>query len=228
MGHEQINSDSSFRARVKEFYDNLAKSGNYQNMYDKERIWGKLKREQLAWLEKNMEYVANGTVLDVGCGPGFHLPLLLRKGARQAVGIDVSANMLKVIQLKEYKDRIDLLCADLLNLPIKSRAVDGLVCFDTLHHLQKICRERAISALIDVVSEGSRIYIDIKNSRNPILALMYRGKEDSYLPMSSMSPRDFKKNISALGVIEKEEGIGFPLDSMAPWIIYKIRKEKKS
>ncbi|MGQ9513872.1 MAG: class I SAM-dependent methyltransferase [Thermoproteota archaeon] len=193
-------------------------------MYDKEKAWGRLKLEQLAWLEEDMEGVANGTVLDAGCGPGPHLSTVIKKEVRRIIALDISAPMLKAIKMDEHKDSINAVCADLLHLPIKSESVDIIICFDTLHHIQGPTRERAIRELIDVANKGSHLCLDIKNSWNPLLYLRYRGREDSYLPISSMSPRELRRIVSDFCVIEEEKGIGFPLRIMAPWITYRLKK----
>jgi len=71
--------------------------------------------------------------LDVGCGTGTCLKLG-KSYFKQAVGVDVSLNMLKIA-----KDRgLDVIQADALFLPFKSNIFNTATSISVLHHIYNL------------------------------------------------------------------------------------------
>jgi ubiquinone/menaquinone biosynthesis C-methylase UbiE len=85
----------------------------------------------LALEERELEPLLPGLkskyVLDVGCGTGRWLARLLRRGAHQCVGIDLSGEMLRRAKRKPSL-RGRLLRADCLSLPVRDSVADLIVC----------------------------------------------------------------------------------------------------
>jgi ubiquinone/menaquinone biosynthesis C-methylase UbiE len=78
--------------------------------------------------------IATDAVLDVGCGTGALLDIVLatRPGVR-ALGIDLSPEMIEVAR-ERLGDRADLRVADAEALPFPDGRVDLVVCVDSFHH----------------------------------------------------------------------------------------------
>jgi trans-aconitate 2-methyltransferase len=77
----------------------------------------------------------NELVLDAGCGSGRLTAELLESLPRgRVVGVDLSQNMLGQAQqhLSEYRERVGLVAADLLQLPF-ARVFDGIVSTAAFH-----------------------------------------------------------------------------------------------
>jgi len=78
--------------------------------------------------------------LDIGCGPG----LVLREMYHvydHCVGVDISPKILQRAksQFKSVENRdIDLLCADVENMPFKNSVFDVAAMYSVLHHLPNI------------------------------------------------------------------------------------------
>lgn len=77
-------------------------------------------------------------VLDAGCGIGYGARELIRKGAREVIGVDLSSEALAEAKAATTSDRIRFLQADLENLPGTSGipdVVDVVVNLENLEHL---------------------------------------------------------------------------------------------
>ena len=81
---------------------------------------------------------SNGIVADLGCGNGRHL-LPCAKRFKRVVGVDISRNLLKIVQGKvENKgfENVLLLQSDLAELPIKDNSFDGALFIASLHNIK--------------------------------------------------------------------------------------------
>lgn len=90
-------------------------------------------------------------VLDAGCGSGFHTLLLAEQLPEgQVVAVDVSPEMLDRLRRnaarRKLSERVEVLRADGLQLPLEDESVDRAVSAAVWHHLddpQQACRELA-------------------------------------------------------------------------------------
>ncbi|MDD2678332.1 MAG: class I SAM-dependent methyltransferase [Candidatus Nanoarchaeia archaeon] len=73
------------------------------------------------------DFKKNDLILDLGCGTGFSLNVLIKKGFK-AVGIDVSFEMLAHAKNKG----LIVACADMKNLPFKDESFDGLISISAI------------------------------------------------------------------------------------------------
>lgn len=90
------------------------------------------------------------TVADIGCGNGRHL-IPWSTHCNRAIGIDISSNLLRIIQNKIKKELINnvtLIQADMVNLPIKTNSIDAVMCIASIHNIKG--RNHRIMALKDI------------------------------------------------------------------------------
>lgn len=76
------------------------------------------------------------TVADIGCGTGFLL-LALAPLVKKAIGVDISAEMLRVARRKARErglKNIDFIQAEMDDIPLKDCILDGLTASMVLHH----------------------------------------------------------------------------------------------
>jgi len=81
---------------------------------------------------------SNSIVVDLGCGNGRHL-LPCAERFKRVVGVDISRNLLKIVQGKvENKgfENVLLLRSDLAELPIKDNSFDGVLFIASLHNIK--------------------------------------------------------------------------------------------
>lgn len=88
------------------------------NEYDKEAFFNQYKQMSRStdglkgageWheLQKLLPDFSGKDVLDLGCGFGWHCKYAVDRGARRALGIDLSANMLEEAKKRNFSDRIE-------------------------------------------------------------------------------------------------------------------------
>lgn len=75
-----------------------------------------------------------GSILDLGCGTGMALNLLLEKRPDvKAYGLDLSENMLKVAG-NRLGSKAELTKGDAENMPYKDGSFDTVMCIESFHH----------------------------------------------------------------------------------------------
>jgi ubiquinone/menaquinone biosynthesis C-methylase UbiE len=114
------------------------------------------------------------TILDAGCGYGFHAVRLARLGL-QVTGLDISEVTLdearKRIDQEGLSDRIELLRADLLALPYPDNSFDFVNCWGVLMHIPE--PEHALAELLRVLRPGGRLAMS-ENNLHSIHAQIYK------------------------------------------------------
>lgn len=81
----------------------------------------------------------NEIVLDAGCGYGGRSLRISKDFGAHVISVDLSLNCLKAIKSVKYaKSKIDLIYADVQNLPLKDASIDKIVCADVLEHVPDV------------------------------------------------------------------------------------------
>jgi ubiquinone/menaquinone biosynthesis C-methylase UbiE len=115
----------------------------------------------------------NSTVLDLGCGNGRHL-IPIAKKCKKAIGVDISSNLLKIIQNQKQEldiANIELIHANLIDLPIKTESIDSVLYIAALHNIKT--RENRIKSL----QELHRV---IKKENVALISVWSREQEKFY------------------------------------------------
>ena len=95
-------------------------------------------------------------VADVGCGNGFDLRrLVLDGGCRHAIGVDLSAGMLRSLADLVGSRRLTLVQADAQQLPLADASVDVGLAMHMLYHVPDV--RAAVSELRRVVKPGGTV-----------------------------------------------------------------------
>ncbi|MGP8049830.1 MAG: class I SAM-dependent methyltransferase [Desulfobaccales bacterium] len=98
-----------------------------------------IQRHMVRWLSKTVSPGPGARLLEVGCGRGAGAALLLEKFQPAALhALDLDRRMIWQAQASlppEQQRRIFLNVADVLHLPYRDGALDGVFGFGVLHHL---------------------------------------------------------------------------------------------
>ncbi|MFN0207636.1 MAG: class I SAM-dependent methyltransferase [Planctomycetota bacterium] len=131
---------------------------------------------QYEWHEqmfREMPEKVVGAALDLGCGTGFFLADV-RTHSRQAVGLDISYEMLDLAQ-KELPDTFTAQ-GDAENLPFKESSFDVVFCKGSLHHTRD--HEGFLKGCRRVLRPGGVLILSEPCNDNPIIRfarfLLYR------------------------------------------------------
>lgn len=92
-------------------------------------------------------------VADVGCGNGLDLrPLVTGGRCRHAIGVDLSAGMLRTLEPLRGSGRLTLVRADAQRLPLRTDSVDAALAMHMLYHVPDI--RAAVGELRRIVRPG--------------------------------------------------------------------------
>jgi len=78
------------------------------------------------------QYVGGKRILDIACGEGYGSAALMRSGAREVIGVDISADACAHAK-KKYG--IDARQGSGEQIPLEERSVDVIVSFETIEHV---------------------------------------------------------------------------------------------
>lgn len=104
-------------------------------------------------------------VLDVACGTGVLFPDYLARGVASVTGVDISPEMVKLAREKFTQQNIEVLCADVEELPLE-RKFDCVVVYNAFPHFPD--PEKLIRILAGHLADGGRLTVAHGMSRAAI------------------------------------------------------------
>ena len=104
-------------------------------------------------------------VLDVACGTGVLFPDYLARGVASVTGVDISPEMVKIAREKFTQRNIEVLCADVEELPLE-RKFDCVVVYNAFPHFPD--PEKLIRILTGHLADGGRLTVAHGMSRAAI------------------------------------------------------------
>jgi ubiquinone/menaquinone biosynthesis C-methylase UbiE len=112
-------------------------------------------------LKQWLQGYPNARILDVGCGVGNFIHLLLEAGAQNAniTGIDVSATAIEAAK-KHFQENsnIAFVQGDILDSPFAAQSFDIVCLSNTLHHLEK--PTEVFAAMRTLLKPGGSLFIN--------------------------------------------------------------------
>src|SRR5262249_32197042 len=118
--------------------------------------------EHIARYRFASQLAAGATVLDAGCGTGYGTAILAAAEPARLLAVDVSEDAVEVTRALT-EGRAEVAAADLRSLPFEDDAVDLVVCFEVIEHLER--REEALGELARVLRPGGTLVISSPNPR---------------------------------------------------------------
>ena len=139
---------------------------------------------------------SDGLVLDLGCGPGWHLPLLA-----PAVGLDLSYEMAKLA--REHGPAVQ---GDLTVLPLTGQSVGGVWASRSLVHLPRAEVPMALAELHRVMKTGAKAHI-----------WLFEGDDEARLNANDSLPGRTYSYWPVDLLRSAFEGAGFAVDEFIRW-----------
>lgn len=172
------------------------------------------------------EDLTNKITLDLGCGNSRYAEIMCKRGAKKVVGIDLNEEMLQQSdERKREKDlnQLDLVCADIDNLPLNKGEFDFIFSRFSLVHAAKL--EKVMKDLSESLKSGGEVLIgtniavieDLDNNsdlrRQPIPIIISINGNNVYLEDFSYTLEDYLDSFNQAElkvIIEKQ----FPTDDV--------------
>jgi SAM-dependent methyltransferase len=168
-GNRKRRASSSCLTYIEAVTDRRATQRSYDRIADRyaTEVGRELPGKPLdrALLDAFCELTAGGPVADIACGPGHVATYLAGRGA-QVIGLDLSPAM---SALAHQAAAVPALAADMTALPIRSRALSGLVCLYAVIHLDAIERRAAYGEFARVLRPGGHALVafHVRDTDNP-------------------------------------------------------------
>jgi SAM-dependent methyltransferase len=122
------------------------------------------KEQFLGWIQPiEPEFFAGKIVLEGGCGKGRHTSLAANWGAKEVVGIDLSAAVESAFQATRNLPNVHIVQADIYKLPFK-RAFDYAFSVGVLHHTPD--PKKAFISMTGKVKKGGHISAWVYGAEN--------------------------------------------------------------
>lgn len=115
------------------------------------------------WRTSMIPWDGTQIVADVGCGNGFDLRQIVPQGrCRHAIGLDLSAGMLRLLEDLRRSGGLSLIQADAQHLPLPDRSVDVALAMHMLYHVPDI--PAAIRELRRITKPGGTVLASTNSS----------------------------------------------------------------
>ena len=115
------------------------------------------------WRTSVIPWDGTQIVADVGCRNGFDLRQIVPQGrCRHAIGIDLSAGMLRSLEDLRESGRLSLVQADAQRLPVPDERVDVAMAMHMLYHVPDI--STAIRELRRITKRGGTVLASTNSS----------------------------------------------------------------
>lgn len=156
-------SDVVMSHGVKDYYDTVAP------IYDEKYVTPAFSHmRRVEWEAINQYVNRNQTIIDIGCGTGFHALDLARRG-HHVVGIDISEEMLKKARSKALteglEEKVTFLQHDIEQpLDISQKFDLALSMFGTLSHVEHL--EKALTTINGVLKSHGFFIFTIVNAKS--------------------------------------------------------------
>ena len=166
------NVDLDYKLKIKDFFEDFADTWDDRFQGTKAAQYFKHKRLKLMARHLQDDYES---LLEAGCGTGFHIMRLLKAG-QKGLGFDVAEKMLaraRVLKESQFKNlNLEFAKDDGENLSLSSNSYDRVIFVGYLIHLQQ--PQQAVNELFRVLKPGGRVVGLVSNRWNPWYSLNLR------------------------------------------------------
>ncbi len=150
------------RERASRIWDYIGSNASYEGLYFSRRHGDSLIR-----FLRRRGLPSSGRTIDFGCGPGFLLEKLLRRGIG-CQGIDFSEASVRLARerIAPYPSAGEVILASGFPLPLESGAFDTVLFIETIEHLLPDDLEATVSELHRVTKKGKHLVVTTPNDED--------------------------------------------------------------
>lgn len=171
-----------------------------------------------SWLERLGGRVEGGRVLEVGCGGGAGVRILLERfGAAEVEAIDLDPKMIERARQRLSSDelaRAHLSVGDATSLNAADATFDAVFDFGAIH-LERSWR-RAVAEVARVLKPDGRFFFELVTNR--ALRLSYPLLTEAFARMEPPNPELFIEELQRLGIVVGQSFVRPRLAALTGWV----------
>ena len=122
------------------------------------------------------QFVRSKVVLDAACGTGYGSSLLLDKGAKKVIGVDISKDAIDYCNQNYKKENLEFKIDDCTKLNLNNSYFDAVVSFETIEHLKE--PDSFLSEIQRILKRNGMLVISTPNK------LTYQGSNQFHVKRS--------------------------------------------
>ena len=117
-------------------------------------------------IRESLQLKASDSLIDIGCGGGW-IRNGLRPYVKQALGLDLSMEMLKNAKMVAPGERNNFICGDVCHIPFQDESFDCALCYFVLVNFENPDDMRkAVLEVMRILKQGGRVLIGQIPDRN--------------------------------------------------------------
>ena len=144
----------------------------------------------------------NSVFADLGCGNGRHL-IPAAKHFKKAIGVDISSNLLHIVENKIKKlniNNLELIHSTLTKIPLKDNSIDSILFIASLHNIKH--RKNRLKAL----RETKRI---IKKDGSAMISVWSR-EQDKFRELFNKNKIDKNQEFGDINIFWRQDKLDVP------------------
>jgi ubiquinone/menaquinone biosynthesis C-methylase UbiE len=110
-------------------------------------------------IERFMQVVKKGKLLDIGCGNGLPTTKMMKTHGYDLVGVDVSKKMLEAAKINVPK--VDFIHDDIRKLDLEKESFDGIYALFTFNHFKKKELPKLVAKLYEALKYDGAILLSV-------------------------------------------------------------------
>jgi O-antigen biosynthesis protein len=110
------------------------------------------------------QFVKGKSVLDIACGSGYGCDFILKAGAKNVIGVDISEETILYCKEKYRNDSISFQIGGVENIPIKDGEIDVIVSMETIEHVDEQAQRKFLSEVKRILAPGGIFIVSTPNS----------------------------------------------------------------
>lgn len=112
-------------------------------------------------LKKMLPKFQGKSVLDLGCGFGWHCQYAIEQGAVSALGIDISEKMLQQAKEKNQYEQVTYICAPIEDIKLEKNSFDIVISSLTFHYIASF--ESIVQKVYDCLKENGDFVFSVEH-----------------------------------------------------------------
>lgn len=139
----------------------------------------------------------NATVVDVGCGDGWLVRRLAKRGAH-VTGVEVSPKQMAMALAATPVSDENYIQGLAEDLPVTSRSVDIVIYFNSLHHIDGSGLIKALREAARVLRSGGILYVSEPLAEGPYFELMKPAHDETAVRQRALDALRFAPEVGLL------------------------------